>query len=63
MNVEQEILDIKKEIQELKDRLQRNSNNDITDIVDSVKANQSLHNKIMRKVQEMLQEHIKNEEK
>jgi hypothetical protein len=63
MNVEQEIIDIKKEIQELKDRLQRNSNNDITDIVDSVKANQSLHDRIMRKVQEMLQEHTKNEEK
>ena len=56
MNIEQEIIEIKKELQEIKERVQRNSNNDITDIVDEVKANDNLYNKIMKKVHNMIQE-------
>lgn len=56
MNVEQEINDLKKEVADLKERLQRNSNNDITDIVDEVKANQNLYNRIMKDVHLMIQE-------
>lgn len=56
MNIEQEITEIKKELQELKEALQRNSNSDITDIVDEVKANQKLYDRIMKDVHNMLQE-------
>lgn len=56
MNIEQEITEIKKELQELKEALQRNSNSDITDIVDEVKANQKLYDRIMKDVHIMIQE-------
>jgi hypothetical protein len=56
MNYEEEINSLKKEIADLKERLQRNSNNDITDIVDEVKANQTLYNRIMKDVHLMIQE-------
>ena len=56
MNIEQEIIEIKKELQDIKERLQRNSNNDITDIVDEVKANKNLYNRIMKDVHLMIQE-------
>lgn len=59
MNIEQEITEIKKELQELKEALQRNSNNDITDIVDEVKANQKLYDRIMKDVHIMIQENNK----
>lgn len=60
MNIEQEITEIKKELQELKEALQRNSNSDITDIVDEVKANQKLYDRIMKDVHNMLQENKYN---
>lgn len=56
MNYEEEINNLKKEIADLKERLQRNSNNDITDIVDEVKANQNLYNRIIKDVHLMIQE-------